>query len=296
MVTRNISLGIVGCGRAGQALGRLLHEHGVFTIQDIVTASLESATRAAEFVGQGMPCGSVAAMRQADVVLIATPDSVVADIVQQLCSSTVVRKGCVVFHCSGALSSEMLADLREAGASVASVHPVKSFSSAAEAVSTFTGTFCAIEGDEAAVRLLSSAFEAIGARMFSIKADSKVLYHAAFVFACNYLTALMECAFQCCSAAGIERTDAARMIEPLVRETTAAVMSRGVESALTGPVARGDAQVIIEQLSKVGEWRSDYADIYRRLGQVALEIAERGGSVQGSALAQTREALRTRQG
>lgn len=294
MVTRNVSLSIVGCGRAGQALGKLFRQHEVFTIQDIVTSSLESATRAAEFVGQGAPCASVAAMRGADVVLIATPDSLIVDSVQQLRASLAVQRGGVIFHCSGAITSEALADLRQIGAAVASVHPVKSFSSQSDAVHSFAGTYCAIEGDEAAVVSLSSAFEAIGAKMFSIKADAKVLYHAAFVFGCNYLTALMECAFQCCTEAGIERAEAAKMLEPLVRETTAAVMSRGVESALTGPVARGDAGVITEQRVKLGALRRDLADVYSQLGLVALEIAERGGALKGVALEKTREALRAR--
>jgi predicted short-subunit dehydrogenase-like oxidoreductase (DUF2520 family) len=288
------SLTIVGCGKLGQTLGRLWHAAGVFSIQDAVTLKETSALEAVTFIGAGDARMSLKAVTPAQIFALTTPDAAIGGVVADLLRFQLIEIGAVVFHCSGALSSEVLSDLREAGASVASVHPVKSFSSPSEAVHTFAGTYCGIEGDEAAVALLSSAFEALGAKMFSVKADSKVFYHAAFVFACNYLTALMECAFQCCEAAGIERADVAKMIEPLVRETTTAVISRGVESALTGPVARGDAQVIAEQLSKLGEWRSDYAEIYQRLGQVALEIAERGGGLKGVALDQTREALAKR--
>jgi predicted short-subunit dehydrogenase-like oxidoreductase (DUF2520 family) len=285
------SLSIIGCGKLGQTIGRLLHSRRVFSIKDIVTQSRASAERAASFLEAGNPCASVAEMHQSDAVLIATPDSVVQGVVRELLSVPVVRQGGVVFHCSGALSSEVLADLRGAGAYVASVHPVKSFSSPSAAVRSFAGTYCAIEGDPPALELLSSAFQTLGAKLFAVQAESKALYHAAFVFACNYHTALMECAFQCCAAAGIERSEVVKIIEPLVRETTAAVMSRGVESALTGPVARGDAQVIAEQLAAVKQWRSDYADIYKRLGQVALEIAERGGLLEGAALESTRDVL-----
>jgi len=272
----------------------LWHAAGVFSIQDVVTLKETSALEAAAFVGAGNARMSLKTVSPAQIFALTTPDAAIGGVVADLLRFQLIEIGAVVFHCSGALSSEVLADLREAGASIASVHPVKSFSDPSEAVRTFAGTYCGIEGDEAAVALLSSAFEALGAKMFSVKADSKVFYHAAFVFACNYLTALMECAFQCCAAAGLERADVAKMIEPLVRETTTAVMSRGVESALTGPVARGDAQVIAEQFSKLGEWRSDFAEIYQRLGQVALEIAERGSVLKGIALDQTREALAKR--
>jgi predicted short-subunit dehydrogenase-like oxidoreductase (DUF2520 family) len=294
MKTSRCSLNIIGCGKLGRTLGRLWHVTGIFSVLDVVAVTERSALEAVNFIGAGNPQVSIEAIRQADLIAITTPDDSIPGVVASLLAGGKIGNGSVVFHASGALNSEVLADLREVGVSIASVHPVKSFSDPSEAVSTFAGTYCGIEGDEAAVALLSSAFEALGAKMFSVKADSKVFYHVAFVFACNYLTALMECAFQCCEAAGIERADVAKMIEPLVRETTTAVISRGVESALTGPVARGDAQVIAEQLSKLGEWRSDYAEIYQRLGQVALEIAERGGGLKGVALDQTREALAKR--
>lgn len=285
------SLTIVGCGKLGQTLGRLWHAAGVFSIQDAVTLKETSALEAVTFIGAGDARMSLEAVTPAQIFALTTPDAAIGGVVADLLRFQLIEIGAVVFHCSGALSSKVLANLREVGASVASVHPVKSFSDPSEAVSTFGGTYCGIEGDEDAVAMLSKAFEAIGAKMFSVKADAKALYHASFVFACNYLTALMECAFQCCAAAGIERADAAKMIEPLVRETTAAVMARGVESALTGPVVRGDSHVIAEQLSKLGEWRGDYAELYERLGRVALEIAERGGALEGEGLKKTREVL-----
>lgn len=291
MSTQLPILNIIGCGKVGQTLGTLLHTHGVFAIQDIVSSSSESARQAAAFFGVGNPCAAVEEMRVADVVLVATPDSVVADVVRRITPARVVRHAGIVFHCSGALSSEVLNPLRELGALVASVHPVKSFSSVSESVGNFAGTYCGIEGDEGAVAQLSNAFEVIGARVFPVKADSKALYHASFVFACNYLTALIECALQCCQAAGIERGDASKIMHPLVSQTVEAIMSRGVDSALTGPVARGDVDVISNQLTSVGQLRGDFAEIYRLLGQVAIEIAERGGMLTEDALKVTRDAL-----
>lgn len=294
VINSQCSINIIGCGKLGRTLGKLWHATGEFSIQDVVASHQTSALEAVAFIGAGRAQVSLAAICPADIFLVATPDTAIAEVVAELLSHGKIGEGNAVFHCSGALSSEVLADARGVGASVASVHPVKSFSSPSEAAQSFAGTYCAIEGDEPAIVQLTSAFQRIGANMFSVKADSKVLYHAAFVFACNYLTALMECAFQCCAASGIERKAAAKMIEPLVRETTAAVIARGVDSALTGPVARGDAQVIAEQLSKLSEWRDDYADLYARLGRVALEIASRSGTLTGAALEKMREALSAR--
>ena len=129
MSTKPPMLNIIGCGKVGQTLGFILHTHGVFSIQDVVSSSIESAGLATAFVGAGNPCKSIEDMRIADVVLVATPDSAVADVVGRISATRLVRPAGMVFHCSGALSSEVLSPLREYGALVASVHPVKSFSS-----------------------------------------------------------------------------------------------------------------------------------------------------------------------
>jgi predicted short-subunit dehydrogenase-like oxidoreductase (DUF2520 family) len=281
MTAKLRSLSIIGCGKTGKTLGRLLASQRLFSIRDIVSSSKESAELAVAFVGAGDVCCSVSALRPADIFMVTTPDSKIVSVARDLLASDLVGEGSVVFHCSGALGSELLAGLRGRGASVASVHPVKSFSEPSQAVLSFTGTHCGIEGDERAVAELSRAFEAIGGRVFTVKADAKPLYHAAHVFACNYLTALIECAMQCSEQAGINRAEALSIIAPLVRETTEAVLSRGPDAALTGPVVRGDAAIVAEQSTQISQWRGDYGDLYRLLGQVALDIASRSGALQG---------------
>jgi predicted short-subunit dehydrogenase-like oxidoreductase (DUF2520 family) len=223
--------------------------------------------------------------------MVTTPDSEIVAVARDLVACDVVTEGAVVFHCSGALGSELLAGLKDQGAAVASVHPVKSFSEPSQAVLSFTGTYCGIEGDDRAVAELSHAFEAIGGRVFPVKADSKALYHAAHVFACNYLTALIECAVQCSEQAGINRSEALAIIAPLVRETTEAVLSRGADSALTGPIARGDVNVVAEQYAHISKWRDNYGELYRLLGQVAFEIAARSGVLLGEEAARMQKAL-----
>lgn len=276
------SVNIVGCGRLGQTLGRLFAAQGGFVIQDIVTSSIDSARQAVGFIGAGVPCVLLTEVRPADIVLIATPDAAISETAMQLARLSRIKRDCVAFHCSGMLRADVLAPLRSLGAHIASIHPVKSFSTPEKAAATFAGTFCGVEGEVAGVKAVTEYFQSFGARVFAVRDDSKELYHSAFVFACNYLTALMECALECCSAAGINRSEAAEIIGPLVRETTEAVLSQGVDSALTGPVVRGDAELVTQQLSCLQQWRPDYAQLYRLLGQVALQIATRGGLVNGA--------------
>ena len=115
----------------------------------------------------------------------------------------------------------MLSTAAARGATVASVHPLKTFADASAAVLTFNGSRCAAEGDAAALSVLQPAFERIGAQVFAINALAKTLYHAASVMMCNYLTALLETGARSFEAAGLPRDEAMRMVEPLVRETLA---------------------------------------------------------------------------
>jgi predicted short-subunit dehydrogenase-like oxidoreductase (DUF2520 family) len=159
---------------------------------------------------------------------------------------------------------------------------------------SFAGTWCAAEGDAAALQVLRPAFERIGARVSEIAPQHKTLYHAASVIACNYLVALMETGLRCYEQTGLERGSALAMMEPLARETLDNVFRLGTAPALTGPIARGDEAVVTEHLAALGAWDADVAELYRRLGAIALELARRQGEASPEALARLAEMLRSR--
>jgi predicted short-subunit dehydrogenase-like oxidoreductase (DUF2520 family) len=189
-----------------------------------------------------------------------------------------------VFHCSGALSSEELAPAVERGAHVASVHPLKSFAEPRDAVRNFADTWCAAEGDGAALAVLRPAFERIGARVAEIDPRSKPVYHAASVMVSNCLVALMETGLRCYEKAGIPRETARTMMEPLVRETADNVFRLGTVKALTGPIARGDDAVVAQQLAALTQWDARIAAIYRELGAIAVQLSRNQGEASAAAL------------
>jgi predicted short-subunit dehydrogenase-like oxidoreductase (DUF2520 family) len=172
------------------------------------------------------------------------------------------------------------------------VHPLKTFADSRDAVRTYPGTFCAAEGDRAALEVLIPAFERIGAQVSEIDASLKTVYHAASVIVCNYLTALMETGLRCYEKAGIARDTASAMIEPMVRETVHNVFRLGTVRALTGPIARGDEAVVARQLDALGAWDADIAAIYRDLGAVALQLAREQGEAESEALARIEALLK----
>lgn len=285
------TLNVIGAGRVGRTLASLWEEKHTFAIQDVLDGTPHGARSAVAFIGDGRAVDGIEEMRAADVWMLTPPDGKIVACCTALAQDGPLRRGDIVFHCSGALSSAELKAAIERGAGVASVHPLKSFADPRDAVRSFTGTYCAAEGDRAALEILRPAFERIGARVSEIEPELKTVYHAASVIVCNYLVSLMETGLRCYEKAGLQRETAAAMMEPLVRETVDNVFKLGTVKALTGPIARGDEAVVAKQIEALAAWDARIGCIYRELGAVALELARAQGEADTAALDRMRDLL-----
>jgi predicted short-subunit dehydrogenase-like oxidoreductase (DUF2520 family) len=285
------SLNIIGSGRVGRACGRMWTQAGVFEIQDVLTRSRESAAEAVAFIGAGHAVGRLEEMRGADIWMIATRDDAIVPSCLTLAASGKVTPDDIVFHVSGATPSGDLKPVKEKGALIASLHPLKTFADAGQAVESFPGTYCSAEGDAGALAVLRPAFERIGAKVFDIAPGMKAIYHAGGVFACNYLAGLIEAALRAHEKAGIPRAASLKALEPLVRETVDAIFERGPARALTGPISRGDTATVARQFAHVREWNRELGELYRSLGLLAVDLAEADRRLDARRAADLRAAL-----
>lgn len=267
-------LNIVGAGHVGRTLGRLFHARGVFAVQDVLTRSRASAQAAVDFIGAGLACDDPTALRPAGVWMLAVSDDRIGAVARALAAGSGLA-GAVVFHCSGAKASAELDVVRAAGAFAASVHPVRSFADPQQVAAAFDGTFCGAEGDPEALALLGPAFEAIGARVVPIDAQAKTVYHAASVFASNYLTTVLDAALRAYQAAGIPAEVARELARPLASETLANVFRLGPEAALSGPIARGDSTTVARQQAAVTHWDPAAGALYDALASATRDLARR---------------------
>jgi predicted short-subunit dehydrogenase-like oxidoreductase (DUF2520 family) len=265
--------------------------HGVFRVASILNRTVQSAARAAGFVGSGRAVGTYAELEKADVAMISASDEAIEPCCRKLCDAGTPGPGTVVFHCSGALASTVLEPARALGASIASIHPIKSFADPATATESFAGTFCAIEGDPPACAVLSDALKRCGGIPFAIQPQSKTIHHAATVLASNYLVALMELALRCFEHSGVARETALRVLGPLAAGTISNVSQLGPIRALTGPIARGEASVVASHCEALGQWDASVQVLYKALGRVALDLAAAQGTATPEALAAIRSLL-----
>jgi predicted short-subunit dehydrogenase-like oxidoreductase (DUF2520 family) len=270
----NVSLNIIGAGHVGRVLGRLLAGVDGIAVQDVLTRSLASAQAAVDCIGAGTPVASYAALRRADVTMLAVSD----DQIGPACAALVAegrQAGAIVFHCSGALASNLLLPASQAGASVASVHPIRSFADPAQVAASFDGTYCGIEGDALALAFLTPALIAIGARPVPIDPAAKTVYHAAAVFASNYLVTVLDASLRAYQAAGIPEAVARELAAPLITETVANVLRLGAAPALTGPIARGDMATVARQQQAVAQWDAATGELYAALVAPTVDLARR---------------------
>lgn len=269
------SINLVGAGRVGQTLGRLLQLDGSCQVQDVCTRHLASAHAAVGFIGAGRALASLEDLRPADLWLLAVPDGQIASVARSLSQRALAGQPALAFHGSGALPADELAPLREHGWQLASAHCLLSFAQPEVALTQFAGTPCALEGDAPALDTLEPLFSRLGARCFRLRAQDKMLYHAAAVFATNFLPVLQDVAEQLWQRSGMPTELATRMRATLLNNAVRNLVALGPQAALTGPAARGDEALVSAQGAAVGQWNLDAGQAYQALSALAADLAQR---------------------
>lgn len=271
------TLNVIGCGRVGQTLAALLHQHAQVQLQDLYSRSFSSAQQAAQFVGAGQPVAELAHMRTADVWLLSVPDAQVGTAAQALADAQGTKlAGAIVLHNSGFLSAAELQPLQALGCHVASAHPVLNFASPETGVRQFAGTPCGLEGDAKALEWLHTALSAIGGRCFEIASADKPLYHAAAVFSSNFTVVLQGIAQDAWHSAGVPPELMRPLTEALLKSTVDNVLAMGPAQALTGPAARGDTAVVQAQGEAVKRWSAPAGEAYQTLSELASQLKKHG--------------------
>lgn len=264
------TINLIGGGRVGQTLGRLLAQDGHDQVQDVLTRSPASAARAVAFIGAGRAIADVNQLRPADVWVLAVPDGQVVPTATALAQLDLAPA--LAFHCSGAISSAELVALKHKGWQVASAHCLLSFAEPAAAVMQFANTPCALEGNVQALAELRTLFTRLGAQCFDLAAADKLLYHAGAVFATNFLPVLQDLAEQLWQHANMPPELARQMRATLLNNAVNNIVKLGPQGALTGPAARGDTALVAAQGEAVAQWNTQAGVAYRALSQLAGQL------------------------
>ena len=282
MARKSTSVAIIGAGVVGRTLGKALADGG-YSVVAVGSRSSTSVRDAVAFIGQGRAARSLAsAAKPGDVVLITTSDGAIRSACEAIAAEKGFKRGSVVIHVSGALSSSELASARQCKAHVASLHPLQSFPSPEEGLKRLKGTIFTFEGDAAAEPVAAGLVRALGGRMIPLDASSKALYHAACCVISNYVVSIADLGTVLLELSGLSRKDACRAAVPLLTGTVRNIADIGSPAALTGPIARGDAETIERHLAALRPLPRDIRRLYCEMGLYTVRVAQRKGTLDGA--------------
>jgi predicted short-subunit dehydrogenase-like oxidoreductase (DUF2520 family) len=270
-----LKTGFIGAGTTGTALAVKLCQNG-WPVVAISSRTLSSAQRLARRVPNCQVCHT--AQELADVtemVFVTTPDDVIAEV----CSEVRWHKGQNVVHCSGAHSVDILEPAKNLGAAVGSFHPLQTFADVDQAIANLPGSTFALEAEGPLLSALKELTHLLNGNWVELKPGDKVLYHAAAVFACNYLVTLVKLALDLWQGFGVSSQEATKALLPLLSGTLNNIDKIGLPDCLTGPVARGDLGTIERHLSALEARSPSLLTTYKELGLQTIPIALAKGKV-----------------
>lgn len=211
-------LRVIGPGRAGRSLASALNRAGWQVVG---------------LLGSGDdPRG---AADGADLVLITTPDAVIAEVAAGIEPSD----RAVVAHAAGSLGLDVL----EQHPRRAAVHPLVALPDPERGADRLVGAWFAIAGDPLVQRVAAD----LGGRWFEVADADRAAYHAAAVVASNHLVALMGQVHRIAGGIGVPGEAYLHLAAGALQN----VAEVGPAAALTGPVARGDWETVARHLAAI---------------------------------------------
>ncbi|MBW8876324.1 MAG: DUF2520 domain-containing protein [Acidobacteria bacterium] len=223
-----------------------------------------------------------------DLLLLALPDAALPAAAAALARRP---QAAVALHTSGSLDASAIEALRQAGSAVGSLHPLKAFPEPLPEAAEAHGVFFAVDGDPAARELAARLAVAWGGVPGEVPPAARPLYHFAATLAAGGVVTLLAAAGEMGRRLGLPEAVARGYLElargAMAAATRALDAGRPLATAITGPVARGDAATLRRQIAALQASAPDKLPLARAL---ARETAHQREEL-GEDLAAVREEL-----
>ena len=258
------TVALIGPGRAGTTIALGLVDLGWRATAVAGRSPDAASTTAAAAILSTHPALVSDAGRDAELVIIATPDRAIEGAALAVASS--LEPGALVVHLAGSRGVDAFEGLCEkrADVRVGALHPLQSFPSTSAGLSRLPGSWAAVAGDAE----VTTIADALGLRPVPIPDSERVRYHAAAVVASNHLVALLGQVERLAASCGVPF----EAFGPLVRASVENAFRLGPPAALTGPVERGDLGTVEGHLAALDPAERD---AYRSLAREAARLTGR---------------------
>ncbi|MGA8455438.1 MAG: Rossmann-like and DUF2520 domain-containing protein [Streptosporangiaceae bacterium] len=270
-----LRVGVVGAGRVGTALavalGRAGHE--VSAVSAVSDASIRRIEQRLPGVAIRHPPEVVAS---ADLVLMTVPDDVLPGLVTGLAATGAAVEGRLIAHASGRHGLGVLDPVVRAGALPLALHPVMTFTGRPDDIDRLAGISFGVTAPDPLRPVAEALVVEMGGEPVFIAEEQRDLYHAALASGANYLVTLVVQASDLLRDAGV--THPARMLGPLLSAALDNALRLG-DAALTGPVARGDADTVASHVNALRADAPEALPAYLALARLTADRAVAAGTL-----------------
>lgn len=285
-----LRIGILGPGKVGTALARYLVQQNM----DVMVYGRDLEKTRIIFNGSDIQVARSleVIIVASDILMLTTSDDAIAEVAGRIADLDVDLNDKVIFHCSGALSGQVLKPCDDKGAVLGSLHPLKAFAGDERDVTELSKTFLTVESNDLENCKIEELLKRMGNPYQVIRSEDKVLYHGAAVVMSNYLVTLVEEGLTYLRKAGFRDSEAIGMMMPLMKGTLANIEVKGTQDSLTGPIQRGDSGTVSRHLSAIERALGDTASaFYRQMGLKTVDML-RDQRLSGTDAAKMEQLLR----
>jgi len=231
-----------------------------------------AAEAAAALGARAVPVGELSSVGE-DLLLVTVTDGAIGQLATLLAGRP---QAAVALHAAGAYGAELLAPLRGAGAAVGALHPLLPFPRPLPVGRARDAVF-ALDGDPPALELGRRLAAACGARAVEVPAAARLLYHGAATLAAAGVLTLCAAADEVAASQGLDPAVGRGYLRLAAGAVEAALAGAGAGAAITGPVARGEVDLVCRQLDGLAAIRPELADLVARLALETLRQLARAG-------------------
>ncbi|RLZ04029.1 oxidoreductase [Kocuria tytonicola] len=244
-----LGVGVISAGKVGAVLGAALRAAG-HAVVGVHASSAQSHERAAALLPDVPVLDVETIVERSELVLLAVPDDQLPGLVAGLAATGAWQPGQLVVHTAGRFGTDVLEPVRSAGAIGLAVHPAMTFTGLSMDLQRLVDCSFGVTAAAPVLPIAQALVVEMGAEPVVVAEADRPLYHAALAHGSNHVMTVLGEAMQILGEIGVEHPD--RVLGPLVRATVDNALASG-ESALTGPVARGDISTVAAHVAALRE-------------------------------------------
>jgi len=269
---------VIGTGRAGSVLGAALARAGHKVVAAYGVSDL-SRLRAEALLPDVPLVTPEEVLAKADLVLITVPDDVLSELVTGLSATGAFRAGQFIAHASGRYGIEVLDPATRAGALPLALHPAMTLTGTSLDLERISGAPFGVTAPEELRPVAEALVVEMGGDPVWVPEEHRALYHAALANGANHLVTLVAQSIDLLHAAGVEHPQ--RLLGPLLFAALDNSLRSG-DSALTGPVVRGDAGTVAAHVGVINEVSVEARRAYVAMARLTADRALANGMLRAT--------------